>query len=169
MSCLPSHINATNPLPDVVFGPCQDCGAEWLTGLTCQQKYYECLAAEFSDPAFGQVHHLTVPAYHLQHPGGYSGQGMLSFQNVLSQFLIGNISPETIRKEQQYHLDNKNRNWTFFGSKPSAFTSQQIWTKSILSVRMEDASLYCSDITAWANSILDESKTLLERWNKEIR
>ncbi|MTV24066.1 hypothetical protein FTX61_01320 [Nitriliruptoraceae bacterium ZYF776] len=42
--------------------PCADCGA-----VGCEASFHACLAADFSDPAYGQVHHLVVPAYGLQH------------------------------------------------------------------------------------------------------
>ena len=47
---------------------CVWCGARYATpGETCEDRFNLALAREFEDPAFGMVHHLTVPAYMLQH------------------------------------------------------------------------------------------------------
>jgi len=34
------------------------------------------------------------------------------------------------------------------------------WTKTILDVRVENAQIYCEDVTAWARSALDESEKI---------
>lgn len=33
----------------------------------CETLFHACLAADFSDPGYGIVHHLVVPTYGLQH------------------------------------------------------------------------------------------------------
>jgi hypothetical protein len=46
----------------------QMCGAQWPDGFeSCRAVFEEVCAREYSDPAFGAVHLLTVDAYCLQH------------------------------------------------------------------------------------------------------
>lgn len=44
----------------------------------CWQVYGEVLAREYSDPAFGALHRLTVDSYAVQHPGRPSAQAIQS-------------------------------------------------------------------------------------------
>lgn len=41
---------------------CTNCGA-----TRCEAFFHACLAADFTDPGYGVVHHLVVPTYGLQH------------------------------------------------------------------------------------------------------
>lgn len=69
--------------------PCPGCGAQFpdTDGPThryldaspgCWAAYGEVLAREYSDPAYMKVHHLTVDAYSVQHPGTPSRRRMQS-------------------------------------------------------------------------------------------
>lgn len=63
----------------------------------CWQVYGQVLAREYQDPAYFEVHRLTVDAYAVQHPGGRDRQ---SIQSValhlirLCQFLEQGLAPE---------------------------------------------------------------------------
>jgi len=68
---------------------CRGCGATFEThdGPThrymesspgCWAVYGEVLAREYSDPAYGSAHRLTVDAYAVQHPGRPSPQSIQS-------------------------------------------------------------------------------------------
>lgn len=69
--------------------PCPGCGASFLDveGSThrymesspgCWAAFGEVLAREYSDPAYFDVHRLTVDAYAVQHPGRPSPQSIKS-------------------------------------------------------------------------------------------
>ena len=64
--------------------PVCECGQP---AETCEQAWGECLALEFSDPEYGAVHHLTVSAYMLQHPGRLSAGGWWAERRLLAEFL----------------------------------------------------------------------------------
>ncbi|HVC37091.1 MAG TPA: DUF5946 family protein [Gammaproteobacteria bacterium] len=68
---------------------CMGCGGSFadIKGPThrymescpgCWAAYGEVLAREYSDPAYFQVHRLTVDAYAVQHPGQLSAQSIQS-------------------------------------------------------------------------------------------
>ena len=74
-------------MPDLV--PCFGCGGSFsaIEGPThrymtstpgCWQAYGEVLAREYSDPAYGRLHRLTVDSYAVQHPGQQSPQTIQS-------------------------------------------------------------------------------------------
>jgi hypothetical protein len=64
--CAEPHRTGTRMADDV--HACADCGA-----AACEALLHACLAADFSDPDHGSVHHLVVPAYGLQH-GWYTAE-----------------------------------------------------------------------------------------------
>jgi Family of unknown function (DUF5946) len=69
--------------------PCPGCGGLFeerdgpihrymLSSPGCWAVYGEVLAREYSDPAYGRVHRLSVDAYAVQHPGIPSPQSIQS-------------------------------------------------------------------------------------------
>ncbi|MEX2628015.1 MAG: DUF5946 family protein [Ilumatobacteraceae bacterium] len=60
---------------------CADCGA-----VACEALFHACLAADFSDPGYGIVHHLVVPAYGLQH-GWYTAEA----EAEMVEFVLGHL------------------------------------------------------------------------------
>ena len=47
---------------------CPECGAVLHDGETCEAYFHQMLFWEAENPANGEVHHLAVLCYHLQHP-----------------------------------------------------------------------------------------------------
>jgi len=57
--------------------------------------FEELLAHEYAfPPAFGAVHHLTVAAYSLQHPRGYSHDAIRMWRMIVADSLDGLSSPD---------------------------------------------------------------------------
>ena len=74
--------------------PCPDCGAEIVEAETCRAKFEQLLAHEYEfPPAFGAVHHLTVAAYSLQHPRGYSADAIRMWRAIIAESLDGLATP----------------------------------------------------------------------------
>jgi len=59
---------------------CPECGA---TDVACEIRFNEFLILEFTDPGFGEVHHLTVATYMLQHSSKLTRQGWLQMRDLL--------------------------------------------------------------------------------------
>lgn len=74
--------------------PCADCGAPVADGDTCRAVFEQLLAHESALPeAFGTVHHVTVAAYSLQHPRGYSHDAIRMWRVIIGESLDGLSTP----------------------------------------------------------------------------
>ena len=139
---------------------CPECGAESTSEMNCQAFFDTCLSAEFSDPGFGSVHHLTVAAFMLQHSTRLSQAGWLATRQLLREFLIENKSPVLIKRQNKGFVDSGKRKWKITSRDGQAFIDRKVWTKTILDVRLNDSVAYCTDIAAWARSVLLDSETV---------
>ena len=69
---------------------CPDCGAPVVDGRDCRELFGQLLAHEYESPqSFGAVHHLTVAAYFLQHPRGYSRGAIDMWRIIVDESLDG--------------------------------------------------------------------------------
>ncbi len=134
---------------------CPECGG---ADGACEAHYNECLVKEFSDPAYGIVHHLTVATYMLQHSSKLTKEGWLFERGLLHEFLIDKKPPSYIRKQNRDVVDSSKRTFKIKDKNGSPKIGPVVWTKTILYVRMEDAEIYCADVEAWAMSVLGEAE-----------
>jgi len=75
--------------------PCPDCGAPVADDSTCHALFEQLLAHEYTFPqAFGAVHHVTVAAYSLQHPRGYSRGAIDMWRTIVDESLDGISTPQ---------------------------------------------------------------------------
>ena len=133
---------------------CPECGA---TDSLCKSRFDECLALEFSNLRYGAVHNLTVCAYMLQHSSQLSKEGWLYERDLLREFIVEEKSPSVIRQQVKDSVDSGKRTFKFKSADGQFVIHKSTWTRTILDVRTEDAETYCTDVTAWARSVLEES------------
>jgi hypothetical protein len=136
---------------------CPECGA---ADNLCQSRFDEFLVLEFTDPGYGIVHHLTVATYMLQHSSKMTREGWLHERELLREFLVENKPPSYIRKQNKDLMDSGRRTFKFTSRDGKPVIGKTSWSKTILDVRVEDAGLYCEDITAWARSALEEAEKI---------
>ena len=136
---------------------CPECGA---SDNLCQTRFDEFLVLEFTDAGYGAVHHLTVAAYMVQHSSKLTREGWLFERNLLREFLVEKKSPAHIRKQTKDVVDSGKRTFKIKSRTGLPVIDKTTWKKIILDVRAENAEVYCSDITAWATSVLEEAETL---------
>ena len=136
---------------------CPDCGAP---EMTCETRFHEFLVNEFEDPSYGAVHHLTVATYMLQHSSKLTREGWLYERELLREFLIENKSPAFMRKQNKDLVDSGKRKFKIKSRNGLPVITKTTWTKTILDVRMENAEVYCEDVTMWARSALEESEKI---------
>ena len=74
---------------------CPECGA---AETRCEAQFHRFLALEYSDAAYGAVHHLTVAAYMLQHSSKLTAEGWLFERDLLKRFLVVGASPSEVRR-----------------------------------------------------------------------
>jgi hypothetical protein len=136
---------------------CPECGAPVNA---CGTRYHECLVKEFEDAGYGAVHHLTVAAYMLQHSSNLTRAGWLHERELLREFLVENKSPAFIRIQNKDLVDSGKRTFKIKSKDGLPVISKITWAKTILDVRMENAELYCEDVTVWARSVLEEAEAV---------
>ena len=136
---------------------CPECGAP---DGACEIRYNECLVKEFTDAHYGQVHHLTVATYMLQHSGRLTKEGWLYERALLREFLIDKKPPALIRKQNRDLVDSGRRKFKITSQDGLSKTGKARWNTTILSVRMDDPAIYCDDVKAWAQSALAEAEQL---------
>ncbi len=136
---------------------CPECGAP---GAQCRSRFDEFLALEFSDPAYGAVHNLTVATYMLQHSSQLTKEGWLEMRELLRAFLVENKPPSFIRKQNKDKVDSGKREFKIKSRTGQPVIEKTAWAKTILDVRADNAKIYCADVTAWAKSALDDSGTI---------
>ncbi|MEI7846554.1 MAG: DUF5946 family protein [Chloroflexota bacterium] len=139
---------------------CPECGAKFTSAVNCKIVFDECLAREFSDPNFGNTHHLTDGAYMLQHSSKLSREGWVSLRKLLREFLVLNKSPLEISKLARSIVDSGNRNWKISSHDSTPFIDRRIWTKTIMGVHRDEYKTYCADISDWARIVLTDSEAV---------
>ena len=136
---------------------CPECGAP---DTLCKTRFDEFLVLEFTDAGFGAVHHLTIAAYMLQHSSKLTREGWLHERELLREFLVENKPPAFIRKQNKDLVDSGKRKFKIKSRDGVPVISKTTWTKTILDVHVENAEIYCEDVTAWAKSTLAEAEVI---------
>jgi len=114
-----------------------------------QNKYHGCLALEFSNPEYFEVHHLLVLTFMLQ-TNGYNKEYFLIARELLKSFLNGSLTTNEFRKRFKSFEKNKNLN---ISSKDFG-TEEFDWRLDILSLRIDTPEHYCQDVMNWAKDVL---------------
>lgn len=136
---------------------CPECGAR---EALCQTRFDKFLVLEFTDSGYGIVHHLTVAAYMLQHSSKLTKEGWLFERGLLKEFIIDNEPPAFIRKQNKDIVDSGKRTFKIKSRDGLPVINKTTWMKTILDVCTENAEVYCTDVTAWARSVLEEAQGL---------
>lgn len=136
---------------------CPECGA---TDSLCRSRFDEFLALEFSDMSYGEVHNLTVATYMIQHSSKLSLEGWLYERDLLREFIVEKKSPSLIRQQVKDNVDSGKRTFKFKSKDGKPIISKTSWTKTILDVRVENAEVYCADVSAWARVVLGEAEAI---------
>ncbi len=134
---------------------CPDCGAAHASGVTCQDDFHQMLYWEAEAPARGEVHHLMVLCYHLQHPGLYSPDGLQHALGLLEDFIVRNVSPAEVRHIHRDKVASDQRTWTIT-ARPGAHGTYDrpiAWTLTAADVIAGGADRYCDNVRLWARSI----------------
>lgn len=132
---------------------CPECGAVWSEGKSCEELFHICLGLEFSDPAYGAVHNLTVPAYYLQHPSLLARRGWEEMCRTLSAFVLEGVSVGQMRQRAKATLDSGQRNFSFRKGELVDLTGI-VWSATIVDIRLDEPEIYRADIRRWAQAVL---------------
>ncbi len=141
---------------------CPECGASWKEGETCQDHFHQMLFWENENPAYGEVHHLLVLCYHLQHPSLYSREGLNYAKGLLIDFLEHDLSPQVARQRDRLKIGSDQRAWKIKAAPTSrgSYPRPIQWTMTAADVTSGGVENYCENVRLWARSILDAIQSL---------
>jgi hypothetical protein len=135
-------------------GRCPECGAaETADGESCRDRFDDCLALEFGDPAYWALHHLTVAAYTLQHPRLLSEDGWVALRELLGRFVIDDEPPAVARARLAREMAGDRRGGSLTRGPSLVLPPGFRWRTTILSVATADAETYAATVRAWAGAV----------------
>ena len=139
---------------------CPECATVWQDGETCQDCFYQMLYWEAENPGYGEVHHLMVLCYYLQHPSLYSPEGLEAGMRLLVDFVEGNLSPQEARRRMQGKVSSRRRHWKLVATPQAsgAYPYPVRWEYLAKDVVEGGASGYCQNVRKWAQSALEALK-----------
>lgn len=108
----------------------------------------------------GEVHHLTVLCYHLQHPGLLSPEGLHFSIQLLAGFLEHDVTPQQARLVHSAEVDSRRRAWKITATPAArgAYARPVDWHITAPQVVAEGSHNYCAAVRQWAQSILEALK-----------
>lgn len=130
---------------------CPSCGAAFTDGNSCDDRFNELLALEFTDSTYFAVHHLMVPAFMLQH-NRYGHDGWLAARSLLKAFLAEGTDPREAERRMARRWASVTRGAPF-----DRFDEIR-WSRTIADVRTDDADAYRRDVEAWAGSAVTDTE-----------
>lgn len=141
---------------------CAECGALLDAGSTCQATFEEFLALEYTNPAYGRVHFLTVACFMIQHRR-YSDQALGGIYELLRAYFEEQLTDQQLRQRTASSIGHSSRTWKITrqaGDPPLPFVA---WSMTISDVarHMQHPDEYCERITAWARVTLQEMSALM--------
>lgn len=137
---------------------CPECGTLWREGEDCDTHFYQMLFWENERPENGEVHHLMVLSFYLQHPSRYSPDGLRHSMGLLVEFVQNGVSPPEMRRRQRDQVDSGNRKWNITG-RPGSFGVYQHpvrWRMTAADVVAGGIDNYRENTRRWAQTILED-------------
>jgi hypothetical protein len=118
------------------------------------------LSWEWEYPGHGEVHHLMVLCYHLQHPSLYSPEGLSAARQLLADFLEHGTTTEEVRRQRRATVDSGARTWKIKGTPAShgVYDPPMHWTMIAAHVTASGAENYVESVRIWARSIHETLK-----------
>jgi len=138
-------------------GDCPFCGAQSDEDITCQDRFDEFLALEFSNPSYGKVHLLTVSCFMIQHQR-YSDPALIWMQKVLHDVFGNGVNPSEVRLQMTSDVDQSNRDWKIERQPGEPKLPHIDWSITIADVYQykDDPVSYCAWVEKWARATLQE-------------
>lgn len=134
---------------------CPACGADWTNAPTCEEHFHQMLFWEAEFPQHGEVHHLMVLCYHLQHPHLYSPDGVKEACRLLAEFVEQGASPVKVRQANRAQVDSSRRKWKIaaIADMHGSYDPPIVWPMTAADVIASGVDRYCDSVRAWAQVI----------------
>lgn len=142
---------------------CSECGAVLSEGSTCQTIFEEFLSLEYTDPAYGQVHFLTVACFMIQH-GRYSDEALAGMQSLLRAYLDEELTVQQLRERAAKGMNDATRPRKVTRQADALPLPKVAWSQTIADVAqsMRDPEKYCEQVKQWARTTLQQMPALLQ-------
>jgi hypothetical protein len=135
---------------------CPDCGAGMKDDLTCQEMYDELLAREFSDPACGKVHHLTVLCYDIQHPGSFSQESLDWSISALTAAVQEQLGGDDLLRVNRKRLAEEKGAAILRKDGSLSEVLRDHWTMTVADVYAASPEGHADRVRAWARVIVGD-------------
>jgi hypothetical protein len=144
---------------------CPECGAILSENTSCQVIFDSFLVLEFTDPAYGEVHMLTVACFMIQH-GRFSDEALNWIEHKLCANLDEGMSPQKIRLQAAKETDQGKRAWKVTRRPDDPPLPKIAWSKTIADVasNYQDAESYRDLVMKWTRTTTAEMKPLLSKF-----
>jgi len=142
---------------------CSECGALLSEGRDCQAIFDSFLAREFTDPAYGEVHMLTVACFMIQH-GRYSDEGLAWIERKLRAYLEQGVPAAEIRRQAASETGRDGRAWKVTRQPGTPPLPGIAWSMTIADVapHESDPASYRRAVRQWAATTLREMQPWLK-------
>ena len=140
---------------------CLECGATLENVQECRDYLNEMIKWDFEDfNGAGQLHHLTVLCYNLQHPSTYSPKGLEEAKKSLKDFILKPNSFKEHDMSNRHNLASNVRDWKITGTADShgIYVSKPNWTILASDVVMAGLDNYIENVKKWSHSVLESLK-----------
>lgn len=137
---------------------CIECGAPLADGTECRAYLDEMIKWDFEDFAgVGQIHHLTVLAYNLQHPSVYSKKGLEDAKQFLQEFVIQNASFQEHDERNRRRLSSDVRDWKITGTPEDhgSYAIEPHWTMTATDVVSGGLENYVENVHKWSKAVYE--------------
>ena len=140
---------------------CTECEAILPKSATCRDYLNEMIKWDFEDfTGVGQVHHLTVLSYNLQHPSVYSEKGLENAKKSLAKFILHPTSYTEHGTEDVKNLASDVREWKITSTvgDQGKYIIKPIWEMTAKDVAEEGVVNYVENVKKWSESVLKALK-----------
>jgi hypothetical protein len=141
---------------------CSVCGAVLPEGSTCQSIFDEFLSLEYTDPAYGEVHYLTVTCFMVQHER-YSDEALIWTKATLRAYFDEQLTAYQLRQRAAQATNRATRTWKVTRRADALPLPKVAWTMTIVDVAqsIQDPEKYCEQVRRWAGATLQQIECLL--------
>lgn len=137
---------------------CPICGADWRTGMTCEDAYHILIAREFVDPLAGMVHHLTVLCYMIQHDQ-YTQSAYDWARASLEKIILQNLTTDELRLSARSFARQKQTGIVRNPNTPSVVRPKTAWTMTVVdAAQATDSKEHVALVKSWARAVWDAIK-----------
>ena len=135
--------------------PCPECGTALSPGTTCETHFHQMLFWEAEFPELGEVHHLAVLSYYLQHPSLYSPEGLKGARQLLREFVENEVTPGEARRRMAAGVDSGQRDWKIKATaeRQGSYPAPVAWRMTAADVVAGGSENYRQNVRHWAQSI----------------